>query len=219
MPRADEEKNVGLIGKQFGMPSGVLGRIAARFMARNNRDFNEQLVKLVAASTPRPRVVAELGFGPGVGLASLLNAFPDAQVLGADPSPTVLSEAQARNRDAISSGRLRLFTGDARSLRNQGPIDLIVAVHVVYFWHNSTDSLRQVKEVLSRDGLLVLGYQLKHDMPQSAQRDFPKEGHRLYESDDEVRDVLLEAGLTPQAVTVLGSPQSPLGRVLIAHPT
>ncbi len=208
---------MGLIGKQFGMPSGVLGRIAARFMARNNRDFNDQLVKLVAASTPRPRVVAELGFGPGVGLAALLDAFPGAQVLRADPSPAVLSEAQARNRDAVSSGRLRLFTGDARSLRGQAPIDLIVAVHVLYFWHNPTESLRQVKDVLSGDGRLVLGYQLKQDMPPAAQRDFPKEGHRLYESDEAVRDVLLEAGLTPQEATVLGSPQSPLGRVMTAR--
>jgi SAM-dependent methyltransferase len=210
---------LGVIGKQFGMPTGLLGRIAARFMARNNRDFNEQLVKVAAARTARPRVVAELGFGPGVGLAALLDAFPDAQVLGADPSPAVLSEAQARNREAVDSGRLRLLTGDARSLGDHSPIDLIVAVHVLYFWHNPAESLCQVNEVLSRDGRLVLGYQLKQHMPPAAQRDFPKEGHILYESDDAVRDVLLEAGLTPQEVTVLGSPESPLGRVLTAHPS
>jgi SAM-dependent methyltransferase len=210
---------VGVIGKQFGMPSGLLGRVAARFMARNNRDFNEQLVKLAAARTARPRVVAELGFGPGVGLAALLEAFPEAQVVGADPSPAVLREAQARNREAVDSGRLRLLTGDARSLRDHSPIDLIVAVHVLYFWHNPAESLRQVKDVLSRDGRLVLGYQLKQHMPPAAQRDFPKEGHILYGSDDAVRDVLLEAGLTPEEVAVLGSPESPLGRVLTTRPS
>lgn len=218
MLRLDEGKRVGLIARQFGKPSGVLGRVAARFMARSNRDFNQQLVQVVAASSmPRPGVVAELGFGPGVGLAALLDAFPDAQVLGADPSPAVMREAQARNRDAVRSGRLRLFTGDAASLREHGPIDLVVAVHVLYFWHNPAASLRQVKEVLSDHGQLALGYQLRQDMPPAAQRDFPKEGHRLYESDDAVRRVLLEAGLTPQEVTVLGPPDSPLGRVMIAR--
>jgi SAM-dependent methyltransferase len=213
----DEGKHVGLIGKQFGMPSGVLGRIAARFMARSNRDFNQQLVKTVAASPPRPAVVAELGFGPGVGLAALLDAFPDAQVLGADPSPAVMHEAQARNQEAVRSGRLRLFTGDAGSLRGHRPIDLVVAVHVLYFWHDAAESLRQVKEVLSHDGRLVLGYQLQQDMPPPAQRDFPKEGHRLYESDEAVGEVLLEAGFTPQNVTVLGRPEAPLGRILTAQ--
>lgn len=209
---------MGLIGKQFGMPSGALGRVAARFMARNNRDFNQQLVDVVATHAPRPRVVAELGFGPGIGLAALLDAFPAAHVLGADPSPAVMREAQRRNRDAVNSGRLRLFTGDVRSLREYGPIDLIVAVHVLHFWHSPVESLRQVKEILSDHGRLVLGYQLRQDMPSPAQRDFPKEGHRLYESDDEVRRVLLQAGLAPQKVTVLGPPPSPLGRVLLAQP-
>lgn len=209
---------MGLIGKQFGHPSGVLGRLAARFMARNNRDFNQQLVQVVAASpTPRPRVVAELGFGPGVGLAALLEAFPEAQVLGADPSPAAMREARARNRDAISSGRLRLFTGDAAILRPHGPVDLVVAVHVLYFWHDPADALRQVEAVLSDHGQLVLGYQLRQDMPPPAQRDFPREGHRLYESDDAVGGAVLDAGLTPQRVTVLGPPGSPLGRVMIAR--
>lgn len=70
-------------------------------MARNNRDVNQQIVELVATTSPPPGVVAELGFGPGVGLAALLSAFPDAQVLGADPPPTVMREARARNQDAV----------------------------------------------------------------------------------------------------------------------
>lgn len=208
---------MGLIGKQFGMPSGALGRVAALFMARNNRDFNQQLVNIVATSVPPPAAVAELGFGPGVGLAALLNAFPQAQVLGADPSRAVMREAQARNREALNSGRLRLFTGDAAVLREQGPMDVIVAVHVLYFWHDPATSLRQVRELLSEDGRLVLGYQLKQDMPGPAQRDFPREGHCLYESDEAVRHVLVEAGLATQSLDVLGPPASPVGRVLVAR--
>lgn len=101
--RVDEGKRVGLIGNQFGAPSGLLGRVASRFMARNNGEFNEQLVNFVATVSPRPRVVAELGFGPGVGLAALLNAFPDALVFGADPSPAVMRQAVKRNRGAVRS--------------------------------------------------------------------------------------------------------------------
>lgn len=69
--------------------------------------FNRRLVDEVATSVPPARVVAELGFGPGVGLAALLSGFPDAHVLGADPSPALAGHAAGRNRAAIDGGRLR----------------------------------------------------------------------------------------------------------------
>ena len=186
-------------------------------MARNNGDFNEQLVNVIATVSPGPRVVAELGFGPGVGLAALLRAFPDALVLGADPSPAVLRQAVKRNRGAVRAGRLRLFAGDAASLRGHGPVDVVVAVHVLYFWHDPVAALQQAKDLLSSHGHLVLGYQLRQHMPLPAQRDFPKEGHRLYESDDAVQEVLGRAGLNARDIVVLGDPDSPLGRVLVAE--
>jgi SAM-dependent methyltransferase len=207
---------VGLIGRQFGSPSGVLGRLAVRFMVGNNGGFNRQLVKAVAGAGPPPRVVAELGFGPGVGLAALLDAFPTAKVLGADPSPAAAREAAARNKLAVTAGRLQLFTGDAAALRRAAPVDLVVCVHVLYFWHDPATALRQIRDLLSDDGRLVLGYQLRHHMPAVAQRDFPREGHRLYASDNAVREVLLDADLRPRDLTVLGSPDAPLGRVLVA---
>lgn len=51
---------MGVVGQQFGSPSGLLGRLAGRFMARNNADVNRRLVDEVASLVPPPRVVAEL---------------------------------------------------------------------------------------------------------------------------------------------------------------
>lgn len=208
---------MGLVGQQFGAPSGLLGRLAARFMAHNNADFNGQLVQEIASTGSKPAVIAEVGFGPGVGLAALLEVFPEAQVLGADPSPTVIGAAAARNRKAVQSGRLRLFTGDAGRLQEHAPIELVMAVHVLYFWHDPVSSLVQIRELLPAGGRVALGYQLKQHMPPAAQRDFPAEGHLLYDSDDAVKDVLVRAGFTPQDVAVFGRPDSPLGRLLIGE--
>jgi SAM-dependent methyltransferase len=206
---------MGVIGKQFGSPSGLLGRVAAHLMARNNAAFNQQLVRCLAESASSPSVVAEVGFGPGIGLQALLDTFPAARVLGADPSAAVLRAAEQRNRTALHSGRLRLFTGDAGSLSDDAPIDLVVAVHVVYFWPDPIGSLRQIRGLLSDSGRVALGYQLRQHMPLLAQRDFPAEGHVLYESDDAVKDVLARAGFAPQDVVVLGDADSPLGRILV----
>jgi SAM-dependent methyltransferase len=208
---------VGLIGRQFGSPSGVLGGVAARFMARNNATFNRAVVQHAAASASTDaRVVAELGFGPGVGLSALLDAFPRARVVGADPSPVAVSHAAKRNREAVRSGRLDLVQGDAADLSPFAPVDLVVAVHVLYFWHDPQAAVRQVKNLLLPGGRLVMGYQLKSHMPPAAQRDFPAEGHVLYTSDQDVQEVVLAGGLTPAEPVVFGPPEQPSGRVLVA---
>jgi trans-aconitate methyltransferase len=207
---------MGVVGQQFGAPSGLLGRLAGRFMARNNADVNRRLVDEVASLVPPPRVVAELGFGPGVGLTALLSAFPLAQVLGVDPSLAMAGQASARNRAAVEAGRLRLMQGDASALAPHSPIDLIVAVHVLYFWQDPVQALGAVTPLLRPGGHLALGYQLKQHMPPVAQRDFVAVGHRLYESDDEVTELLSPAGLNVQSHSVIGGVERPVGRLLLA---
>lgn len=207
---------MGTVGRQFGLPSGLLGRLAGRVMARNNAGLNRSLVTEVAALVPSPRVVAELGFGPGIGLAALLSAFPHAHVLGADPSSAVTGQATARNRAAVETGRLRLLRGEVSVLSPYAPIDLVVAVHVLYFWHDPVRELHAVAELLSPVGHLALGYQLRQHMPPVARRDFPAEGHRLYESDDQVVELLRPAGLEVRQQLVIGSAENPEGRLLLA---
>ncbi len=207
---------MGIIARQFGLPTGPVGRLVGRFMARNNGNLNRWLVEQVAAAVPAPRSVVELGSGPGVGLQALLAAFPHARVVGADPSSALQPQAERRNRNAIADGRLRLVEGDAGALRGLAPVDLVVAVHVLYFWHQPHRDLKLVAELLDHSGRVALGYQLKRHMPAPAQRDFPTADHRLYESDDDVRHLLHEAGFQTEDVRIFGDAASPGGRLLLA---
>ena len=207
---------MGLVGRQFGSPSGMLGRLAGHFMARNNAEFNRRLVDDVASLIPTPRIVVELGFGPGVGLAALLLRFPDAQVLGADPSPAVIGQAATRNRAAIEAGRLRLTQGDASSVSADGSVDLVIAVHVLYFWPSPVEALAAVSRLLRPGGHVVLGYQIEQHMPAIARRDFPTEGHRLYETDADVVALLVPAGLRVEHHRIIGPVERPMGRLLVA---
>ncbi|MEJ7704392.1 MAG: hypothetical protein WKF47_12295 [Geodermatophilaceae bacterium] len=88
-------------------------------------------------------------------------------------------------------------------------------MHVLYFWHQPVHDLKRVAELLAQDGRVALGYQLRRDMPVPAQRDFPSAGHRLYESDEEVRQVLREAGIQTDEVRIFGEAASPGGRLLL----
>ena len=53
-------------------------------------------------------------------------------------------------------------------------------------------------------------------MPGPAQRNFPKEGHLLYESDDAVSALLTAAGFKSVGVHIKGPAGAPQGRLALA---
>jgi len=132
---------LGTVARQFGLPTGRVGRLVGRFMSRNNGNLNRWLVEQVAAAVPVPRSVVEVGSGPGVGAAGSACRLP--------PRPSRRRRPVVR---AAIAGRT-------------APVDLVVAVHVLYFWHQPHRDLKLVAELLDHGGRVALGYQLKRHMP------------------------------------------------------
>lgn len=205
--------------RQFGNPSGVLGGIAGRAMAKGNAGFNRWLVGSLVEQVPPAGVnrLLELGHGPGVGLGLMLAAFPDAAVFGLDRSAAMVAQATARNRAAIEAGRLRLQRGDVGDSARLAPLDLIIAVNVIYFWPDPIAPLSALRAVLAPEGALALGYLPRTHMPKLAQQFFPRIGARLYESDDELSDQLRAAGFAEVQVSVKQNAPANGGRLALAR--
>ena len=206
-----------VFARQFSRPSGIVGRLVGRGMVRGNGSFNRWLVGEIAAQVPGgvERAV-ELGPGPGVGLHELLGRFPEARVWGIDLSPEMLSQSRGRNSEETSSGRLTLIEGGVESLRALAPIDLVMAAHVLYFWHEPAEAVGQIYRALRPGGVFALGYQLRLNMPPISQKNFPKEGHVLYDSDDAVAALLTRAGFKSVGFFVMGLREAPEGRLALA---
>ena len=149
-------------------------------------------------------------------MSGLLDRFPDARIVGADPSAAMHAQARRRHRRAVPAGRLDLVRGHLGAARSLGPFDVVVAVHVLYFWTDPVGQLGEVRGALAPGGPVALGYRLRQDMPAAAQRDFPATGHRLYETDDEVEALLVAAGFPPAGVRVVPQSDGPGGRVALA---
>jgi SAM-dependent methyltransferase len=205
------------LAKQFGHPSGLLGAVVGRGMAKGNAALSKWVVEQAAArhngSVAR---VAELGPGPGVGLEMLLAQFPDAQVWGVDLSSVMLAQSRKRNQVAVTAGRLTLVEGGTAALSGSAPADIVMANHVLYFWPDPTAELARIREVLRPGGLLALGYQLRQHMPTMVQRRFPLAGHRLYDTEGDVTALATAAGFASVTQLVKGPADAPEGRVLLA---
>jgi trans-aconitate methyltransferase len=205
------------LAQQFGHPSGLLGAVVGRGMARGNAELSRWVVQQAKARHgDGVSRVAELGPGPGVGLETLLAEFPAAQVWGVDLSSVMLSQSRKRNRSAVTAGRLTLLEGGVAALSASAPADIVMANHVLYFWQDPAAEMAQIRGFLRPGGLLALGYQLKPNMPAMAQRRFPPAGHRLYEADDEVSGLATAAGFGSVTHVVKGLAEAPEGRVMLA---
>jgi trans-aconitate methyltransferase len=186
-------------------------------MAKGNAPFSVWVVGEIRTAHPTEawRIV-ELGSGPGVGLQETLRLFPSAQVWGVDPSREMLSQARKRNAPAIKAGRLTLVHGDPSSLESLGPVDIVFANHVLYFWHEPVQQLQRLRQAVRSGGLVAIGYQLKGNMPSMAQTQFPRLGHILYETEGDVETLFRDAGFGFVTHRLKGSTERPEGRLTFA---
>lgn len=151
------------IVSQFGKPHGAGGHIAGWIMANrpSNRMRNSWTVDLLGIE-PTHRVL-EIGFGPGIALERALSKASDGEVAGIDHSDTMLRQATARNREAIDSGRLRLFTGAVEDwAEDLGIFDRVYSVNVVQFWQDPERVFSDLRTRMRPGGLVASTYQPRH---------------------------------------------------------
>ena len=177
------------IARQSRCPSGVIGRLIGRIMAAETVPANEHALRLLRL-VPTDHVL-EVGFGHGRTIQSAADKLPHGFVAGVDLSEQMLRMASRRNRRHIAAGRVALKVSDAMPLPfPDGSFDKIYCVHVLYFWPEPRDQLREILRVLKPAGRFVLGFHTRSD---ERAADFPPSVYRFYEA-DEVESLLACCG-------------------------
>ncbi|MGD1280056.1 class I SAM-dependent methyltransferase [Mycobacterium seoulense] len=182
------ERALAALARQFGQPTGFVGKVVGRLLNRGNRSL---VVAAVGATGCGPTAeVADIGFGGGVGL-DLLLARDGAVVHGVEMSETMLTEAKRRFPDHIARGRLRLHSGRMESLPlEDSALDAIISTNTIYFVPDLAAALKELVRVLRPRGRLVLGV---GDPDQMSKMPFTRHGFRLRPI-DELVPVIREAG-------------------------
>ena len=118
--------------RQFGNPSGLLGRLIGKRMANGNVSDAQWTISLLDIQ-PHHHIL-EIGFGPGVSTQIAGEKVSEGFLAGIDHSMTMVQVASQRNSDAIQSGRMELKHGDVASLPYQDQtFDTVYSLHSIYF--------------------------------------------------------------------------------------
>jgi arsenite methyltransferase len=182
------------IAKQLGHPRGVGGRMVGLALNRGNRRFVSAAVQALHANDGA--VVADVGFGGGVGVKLLLDSVGrSGSVHGVEVSDTMLRQAARRYRRDVAAGRLALHNGSLTRLPfADATLNGVVTVNTIYFVAELREAFAELARVTADSGRLVVGVA---DPQTMAKLPFTGHGFRLRPI-PEVITALQNAGFTVQ---------------------
>ena len=109
------------------------------------------LEQALEAIEPPARRVLDLGTGTGAAAFAVTQAFPEADVVGADLAPAMVEEAR-RNTPPELAGRLRFEVADAAHLPYaEGAFDLVCLANMIPFFD-------ELARVLAPGGSALFGF-------------------------------------------------------------
>src|ERR671924_362748 len=96
------------VARAFFHPRGLSGSIAGRIMGHRSSNVRRNRWAVDLLDVQPTDHVLEIGFGPGVAIAALVERATAGRVVGVERSPVMLRQARRRNAAAIRAGVVQL---------------------------------------------------------------------------------------------------------------
>lgn len=148
------------IVRQFAKPTGLLGSMAGRIMARrsSNRIRNARTVEMMHL-TANMRVL-EIGCGPGLALLACARAVEGGRVVGLDHSDMMIAQSRARLAGENLQGRVELITGGIEKLDHMNErFDRVFSLNVIQFIADKNWFFGKIHAILAPGGMCFTTYQ------------------------------------------------------------
>ena len=127
------------------------------FADERSRPFVDLLSRLPAT---QPKVVVDLGCGPGRLTASLADRWPNAQIVGLDSSPEMIMQAKQ-----LAGPRLKFQLQDLRDWRPETSVDVIISNATLQWVPRHRELLPSLVSLLTPDGWLAFQVPGNFDEP------------------------------------------------------
>lgn len=164
------------IARQSRRPTGLLGAIVARIMARETRPENLHALRLLDLVDGDSLI--DIGCGHGETLFEADSMVQLSGSAGVDFSEVMLSRARTRNLEAVRDMRLTLRCADTVALPFPDQhFSKALSVHTIYFWSDPAAHLAEAFRVLRAGGRFVLCYRSTEDS--RAVSEFPNTVYRF----------------------------------------
>lgn len=141
--------------RQFGHPSGRLGRFTGWLMGIKNAPMHAFAVEALDVQ-PGDKVL-EIGFGHGRMVERIAARATGGFTAGVDTSDVMVAQATRRNRAAIDAGRVELKLGSVSEIPfDDGSFDKVCEANTFHHWPSRALGLEEVRRVLKPGGTLLL---------------------------------------------------------------
>lgn len=139
------------IAAQFKKPSGLFGLLSAAIMIKGNRVKYKKLIKEMDLQ-PGYKVL-EIGYGPGIGINMIAEAYPLCTIHGIDFSRLMYKKASKYNKKHFNNKTVLLQYGDFL----ETPImstdyDTLFCLNVIYFWNVLQEPFKKALSLLKTGG-------------------------------------------------------------------
>ena len=168
------------LGRQLRKPTGETGLMIGNYM----NTVNEQLYDFVLShlTINNNSKILEIGCGNGKFISKFFDSNSNIHFTAIDFSDVMCAETKALNKELLDDSNLIIKCEDSIKMSvSDETFDLVVTINTVYFWEQIDEQLNEIKRVLKKDGLFVIGYR-----PKSVMKDSPttQEVFNLYEQED-----------------------------------
>ena len=168
------------LGRQLKKPTGEIGlQVGESMNVANNQIYDFVLSHLSIRDNSK---MLEIGCGNGKFISKFFNSNSNIHLTVVEYSDVMCAETKVLNQGLINENKLTVKCENAINMSlSDKSIDIVVTINTAYFWEQAEKLLNEIKRIMKKDGLFVIGYR-----PKSVMKDFPstQEVFKLYEPED-----------------------------------
>jgi ubiquinone/menaquinone biosynthesis C-methylase UbiE len=142
------------IGKIFGNPSGIVGKLFTKLMNIMNQKQYKAVVDNINLE-PNDNIL-DIGFGNGYLLNKLFKKNIPIKIFGIEISNDMIKNVSKKYRQIIENGYIKLYLENIinTSFKNE-TFDKIYTVNTIYFWNELEKCFSEIKRILNQNGIFL----------------------------------------------------------------